>query len=62
MNTRNHFENMNQVNYPVLQMGYYSLMTLFWKAYKGIKKKENRQTITHRGKEIILIKGKWGKI
>ena len=58
MSSRNHFENMNQVNYPVLQMGYYSLMTLFWKAYNGFKKKENRQTITHRGKEIILTKGK----
>lgn len=39
MNTRNHFENINPVNYPVLQMGYYSLMTLLWKAYKGFKNK-----------------------
>lgn len=58
MNTRNHFENINQVNYPVLQMGYYHLMTLLWKAYKGFKNKENWKTIIHRGKEIILIKGK----
>lgn len=63
MNTVNHFENMDQVNYQVLQMCYYSLMTQFWKAHKEFKNKRKQANYNNSQREkIILIKGKWGKM